>query len=411
MKTDERNQLEYFAIVHPMKNGKYALSFPDFVDVGAVVEQENQVEGIAIKLLMKKLNKLTLFPNPKTKEELMEKLQEGDFLIPVCASLEEEISPESPKESLDQEPVKDEKKEVIEKSNTQAEKENVVPKEEKLIQEIEETEKQKAEIKFKQEEKEELQKEHTTRENKKENESKEAYSEKQRRAMALRAKLEADGVVAPKENWKYTKPMQAEADSSSAEPHVQDQKVDFSKATSKILEEGAKATESIKKKVTENTAKMSTEEKSYLLGIVSSFLYLIGAFLPIISVEAFFEKARIYFFSALFAKSGILYEIPDIRWTIFGVRTLGFLILFAGIFAVVSHVKKHSFYRVSAAGICSVLFLLSFLVLLIKISSFGMFSSMISFSWAWIFLSLGAGGQIASVWKDLKKLLEKKGEE
>lgn len=79
MKVENGKILNYFVVGHEMKNGKYAISFPDFPNLGAIVEKQEEAPEVAIKLLSEKAEQGLSLPIPKPESEIKEELEEASF--------------------------------------------------------------------------------------------------------------------------------------------------------------------------------------------------------------------------------------------------------------------------------------------------------------------------------------------
>lgn len=110
------------------------------------------------------------------------------------------------------------------------------------------------------------------------------------------------------------------------------------------------------------------------LGMGAAIVYLVSIFLPTLAlVSPGEQKIRFGFFSNPF--KSLYYFLPlEIDNSMFLLRFAGFVLLFAGAFALYAFFKRNRFFMFASSGICAALFVITFIVMFFKKESFVSFS-------------------------------------
>lgn len=180
-------------------------------------------------------------------------------------------------------------------------------------------------------------------------------------------------------------------------------KINFDKISSNVSELSNKIKDKSKEIKNEETKKENInnfDEKAsvinsknsnfYMLGIVGAVIYLIGVFLPIISINIPFlgTSLKMGFFSIGGFKE--VAELTDIRLALFLLKTVAILMIFNSVFSAYSYFRKNSLYIIFSSGAATILFLVSMISIKIKLLNLeGEAQKYIGLSWAWLFLFIG----------------------
>ncbi len=169
-------------------------------------------------------------------------------------------------------------------------------------------------------------------------------------------------------------------------------KIDLENISSNVSEISSKIGKKIgsAKTLIENEDVLTNEGIINKIGLVGVVIYLIGVFLPIISIKVpFWGTLRMGFFSMGDLKG--LSGFVDVGNSVFLARITGILMLAAVIFAGYFYFKKNDLYIKIFSAVAVVLFLLSLIIIKIKIRNLGAEASQfVGLSWAWFFLFLGS---------------------